>query len=175
MNNEIYNKYYLDLISKYGGINIYLPCTLSPWELKYLNLCDYKAQSWSKDPSSKYGSIIVDQFDNEVSSGINGFPRGFKDTKERWEDREFKKRHVIHSEENAILFAERSLVGCRIFVNGLPCSSCMGKIAQKKIKEVICWEPPEQFYERYSPAESLQVAMECEISVKIILREDNNE
>ena len=95
------------------------------WHYRYLEMCELVA-SWSKDPSSKFGSVIVDDSNRVVSLGFNGFPSGFKDSQERWNDREFKYAHVIHSEVNALLHAKQDVRGCTLYCNGLPCSSCMG-------------------------------------------------
>ena len=36
--------------------------------------------SWSKDPSTKVGAVIVDDKNRIVSVGYNGFPRGVEDS-----------------------------------------------------------------------------------------------
>lgn len=138
---------------------------MNKWDERYLKLCDLIA-SWSKDPSSKFGAVIVDSNDRVVSLGFNGFAKGFNDTDERWNNRQFKYRHVVHAEENALLHAKRDLSDCRIYVQMCPCSSCMSKIAQSGIKQVICREPSEDYLSRWSIDEPLQVALECGIFVK---------
>ena len=39
--------------------------------------------SWSKDPSSKIGAILVGNKNQIISQGYNGFPRKIEDTFER--------------------------------------------------------------------------------------------
>ena len=43
--------------------------------------------SWSKDPTTKCGSIIVRPDRSIVSYGYNNFPHGVEDTTERLNDR----------------------------------------------------------------------------------------
>lgn len=141
-----------------------MPYTLSKWDQRYLEMCDLIA-SWSKDPSSKFGAVVVDKQNRVVSLGFNGFASGFEDTSERWNNREFKYRHVIHAEEQAILHAKQDLSECKIYVQMCPCSSCMSKIAQSGIKTVICREASEDYLSRWSIEEPLQVAKECGVEV----------
>ena len=61
----------------------------SKWDLRFLELANH-ISSWSKDPSTKVGCIIVGA-DREIrSTGFNGFPRGIDDSEERLTDREEK-------------------------------------------------------------------------------------
>ena len=95
--------------------------------------------SLSKDPSTKTGAVIVAPNNRLVSSGYNGLPQGIGDPPEWLENRDLKLQVIIHSELNAILFAERGILrGCRIYIWPLmPCSQCAGAIAQVGISEVI--------------------------------------
>jgi dCMP deaminase len=124
--------------------------------------------SWSKDPSSKFGAVIVDKQNRVVALGFNGFASGFEDTEERWNDRQFKYRHVIHAEEQAILHAKVDLSDCRVYIQAPPCSSCMSKIAQSGIKQVICRSPSEDYLSRWSVDEPMQVAKECGVTVTML-------
>src|SRR5699024_9380544 len=42
------------------------------WDARYMGLA-YLVASWSKDPSTKVGCILVDQKNRFISSGYNGF------------------------------------------------------------------------------------------------------
>lgn len=140
---------------------------MNKWHNRYLDMCDLVA-SWSHDPSSKFGAVIVDKNNRVVSLGFNGFASGFEDLPERWNDRPFKYKHVLHSEENAILQAKRDLDGCTIYIQTVPCSNCMSRIAQVGIKKVICRQPTEDYLSRWSVDKPLQVAKECGILVEMI-------
>ncbi len=97
----------------------------------------------SKDPSTKVGSIIVDNDNRQVSMGYNGFIAGIdegrltwnKDKNDPFEDQKYG--YVVHSEANAILVSSRSLKGCRMYVTLFPCNECAKLIASKKLSEVI--------------------------------------
>ncbi|NJK88105.1 MAG: CMP deaminase, partial [Myxococcales bacterium] len=80
------------------------------WDLRFIELAKHVA-SWSKDPSTQCGCVIVDSSRRILSTGYNGFPAGVTDVYERLHDREVKYRLVAHSEVNAICTAAR--VGVR--------------------------------------------------------------
>ena len=140
---------------------------MDSWDLRYLEMTKLVA-TWSKDPSSKFGSVIVDTKNRIVSTGFNGFAVGFEDKPERLNDREFKYRHVLHSEENAILNARKDLTGYTLYCNTVPCSLCMSRIAQSGITKVVCYKPTEDYLSRWSIEEPLQIAKECSIIVEQI-------
>jgi dCMP deaminase len=100
--------------------------------------------SWSKDPSTKIGCVIVDSNTrNVLSLGYNGFPRGIDDN-ERLYDRNAKLPLVVHAEMNAIYNAGRNgtnLNGSMMYVYGLPvCHSCSLGIIQAGIANVFVCE-----------------------------------
>jgi dCMP deaminase len=103
------------------------------WDYRFLDLADLVA-SWSKDPSTKVGAVIVDSKNRVVSLGYNGFPRGVEDVVM---DREVKLLRTIHAEENALHFAYRDVEGCRMYVSMPPCAKCSAQIVQRGISEVI--------------------------------------
>jgi dCMP deaminase len=43
------------------------------WDLRFLTLAK-TVSTWSKDPSTKVGAVIVDKNRRVVSLGYNGFP-----------------------------------------------------------------------------------------------------
>lgn len=113
---------------------------LSVWDKRFLDLAQFVAQ-WSKDPSTKVGAVITDDRNRIVSLGFNGFPRGIADTDVRLTDREIKYQLVVHGERNAMLFANRPLVGCRLYTWPMqPCSQCAAMIIQLEISEVITYD-----------------------------------
>ena len=106
------------------------------WERRFIALCKLIA-SWSKDPSTRVGSVIVDQDKRIVGLGYNGFPRGVYDTEYRYQYREEKYPRVIHAEMNAILNATRSVKNCALFSWPLnTCARCAGMIIQVGITQV---------------------------------------
>jgi dCMP deaminase len=108
------------------------------WDNRFLELSKLVA-TWSKDPSTQVGAVIVDENNQVVSMGYNGFPRGVKDDY-RLEDRETKYKLIVHAEENAIVHARRSLEGCTIYTAPfMPCSKCAGLIIQSGIRRVVSY------------------------------------
>lgn len=92
---------------------------------------------WSKDPSTKVGAVIVDSDNRVISTGYNGFAKRVSDDRSRYDDREVKYKIILHAEENAIMFANRSLEGCSLYVTQLyPCAHCASLIIQSGIRKV---------------------------------------
>lgn len=112
------------------------------WDLRFLEMAKLVA-SWSKDPSTKVGALIVDPFTREIhSTGFNGFPRGVSDTDDRYQNRELKYQLVVHAEENAIISAGRRSMGGALYVWPsfyLPpiCSRCCASAIQAGISEIV--------------------------------------
>ena len=110
------------------------------WDQRFLQLAK-EVSSWSKDPSTMVGSVIVDDKRRPRSFGYNGFPRGIGDTDERLQNREMKYSLVVHAEVNAILNAGRDVEGCTLYVwPFMPCDRCAGIVIQAGIKRVVTVE-----------------------------------
>ena len=65
------------------------------WASKYKHLAK-EISTWSKDPSTKVGAVVVGEHGQLLSQGYNGFPRGIKDSDERLNNRERKYELVVH-------------------------------------------------------------------------------
>jgi len=102
--------------------------------------------SWSLDPSTKVGAVVVGKNGQIVSQGYNGFPRGVKDSPERLNTREEKYKYVVHAEMNCIYNACRngaSLNDTTLYVYGLPvCSECAKGVVQVGISKLLCNTQP---------------------------------
>jgi dCMP deaminase len=110
------------------------------WNKRFLELAKH-ISTWSKDPSTQVGAVIVNpESKNILSFGYNGFPKGIHDD-DRYNNREIKYQLIVHAEMNAIYNATLngvSLMGSTLFVSGLPvCSDCAKGIVQVGIKKVI--------------------------------------
>src|SRR5271166_4784420 len=70
------------------------------WDRRYLELAK-QVSTWSKDPSSQIGVVLVNWEKHKEFIGYNGFPRGVGDSIERYNNREFKYKLVVHAEVNA--------------------------------------------------------------------------
>ena len=107
------------------------------WRTRFMELAEH-VSTWSKDPSTQVGAVIVSPDRKRVDFGYNGFPRGVEDTDERLGDRTVKYTMVVHAEANAILNSTESVEGCSIYVWPLPpCSECAKLIIQSGITKVF--------------------------------------
>ena len=110
------------------------------WSDRYLEICRDVA-SWSKDPSTKVGAVVVGDKKQILSQGYNGFPRGINDSNERYNNKSRKYELVVHAEMNAIYNASyngQSLAGATMFVSGLHvCHECAKAIIQTGIAQVV--------------------------------------
>ena len=96
---------------------------MTDWDKRFLALAQY-VSTWSKDPSTKTGAVIVSGR-RVVSLGYNGFPQGMPDLPVLYDDREEKYSRVVHCEINALLFAERTVRGCTLYTwPFLSCDRC---------------------------------------------------
>lgn len=112
---------------------------IGEWDDRFLEMAELVA-GWSKDPSTQVGSVIVNG-NRVVSLGFNGFPRGTDDDSDLYLNRDRKYRRVLHGEKNAIMFAQRDLRGCTIYVTHAPCSQCVAMIIQSGITRIVCPNP----------------------------------
>lgn len=114
------------------------------WGDRYINLAK-EISTWSKDPSTKVGAVVIGNNGEVLSQGYNGFPRSIKDTPQRLKDREKKYNLVVHAEMNAIYNASLngvSLKGSTLYVYGLPiCNECAKGVIQVGIDKVIATRP----------------------------------
>jgi dCMP deaminase len=114
------------------------------WGDRYTHLAK-EISTWSKDPSTKVGAVVIGNNGEVLSQGYNGFPRSIKDTPQRLKDREKKYNLVVHAEMNAIYNASLngvSLKGSTLYVYGLPiCNECAKGVIQVGIDKVIATRP----------------------------------
>ena len=132
----------------------------SKWDMRFIGLAQH-ISTWSKDPSTKVGCVVVGE-DREIrSTGFNGFPRGINDDEERLTDREKKYPLICHAEENAIMHAARigvSLKDSTAYVTWPPCSRCARSLIQAGIREIVYPETgkiPERWIEDFTISDSM--------------------
>lgn len=123
------------------------------WDIRYLEMARLVA-SWSKDPSTQTGAVIVRPDNSVLSVGYNGFPRGINDTPERYENRELKYSLIVHCEMNAVLSAHESVQGCTLYTwPFLSCDRCCVHMIQAGITRVVAPEcPPGDKLDRWGAA-----------------------
>ena len=107
------------------------------WHKRFLDLAKH-ISTWSKDPSTQVGAVIVDNSKRIISTGYNGFSMGVHDNIERLENRDIKYEMIVHGEINAIVFARQDLTNTTLYTYPfMPCSRCASIVIQSGIKTVI--------------------------------------
>jgi dCMP deaminase len=135
------------------------------WDNRFLGLARHVAQ-WSKDPSTKCGTVIVDANRIVVGIGYNGFPRGVNDSPARYEDRDTKYKYVVHAEANALMNANNSVRGCTAYIWPVPpCAECTKLLIQSGISRVVSPVPSEAFHERWKDSISTATEMLAEAGI----------
>lgn len=143
------------------------------WHSRFLDLAR-TISHWSKDPSTKCGSIIVDMYGTVISQGYNGFPRGLDDSKEKYLDREYKYDHTIHAEMNAVLNARQAIDNHVIYVwPMLPCIRCAVLIANAGIKCVVSRKLPRDLEERWAESVGKSKEVFDKLSIEVIELEED--
>lgn len=121
--------------------------------------------SWSKDPTTQVGAVIVNDRNQILSQGYNGLPMDARD--DMLDDRDSKNRRTLHAEDNCILNANSPLEGSSIIITHPPCESCLSKLSQKGVKAIyyLSWVPSEEFYKRWDLDDCLEWASELKINI----------
>lgn len=141
---------------------------LSKWDLRFIELALHVAD-WSKDPSTKVGSVIVAPDRRIVSLGYNGFPRGVTDSEERLNDRPTKYAFVAHAERNALDNADVSMRGCILYSTLQPCAECTKSIIQRGITRVVTLIDKKRAADHYKIFQTYSLVMMKEAGVEVIL------
>lgn len=107
------------------------------WDHRYLELAKH-ISTWSKDPSTQTGAVIVSLDNSIVGVGYNGLPKWVDDSPERLNNRELKYKLVVHCERNAIITAQRSLNSCTLYTYPfMSCAPCAGMVIQAGITRAV--------------------------------------
>lgn len=122
------------------------------WDVRFLQLAQL-VSTWSKDPSTKAGAVIVGLDKRIISVGFNGFPKGMPDTPELYENREEKYSRVVHCEINALIFAGHLPPHCTLYTYPFPpCERCVVQMLQAGIGRFVAPIPTAEMNSRWLPA-----------------------
>lgn len=123
--------------------------TNQDWERKFLGLALYYS-TFSKDPSTKVGCVLVNDLKTPVGFGFNGFSRESDDNEEFLNDRAKKYPRTIHAEVNAIYNSNDTVRDTTAFVTHPPCVPCITHLSQNGIKHVVFIESEDEgFCQRF--------------------------
>jgi dCMP deaminase len=115
------------------------------WDIRFLNLARYYA-SFSKDPSTQTGAVLIRPDGSVCSLGFNGFPKGMKDDAALYADREKKYSRTVHCEMNALLLShDEAHSGYTLYTWPFAsCDRCAVHMIQAGIQRFVFPEMPEE-------------------------------
>lgn len=120
------------------------------WDKRFLELAKLVA-SWSKDPSTQTGAVIISPDRTILSVGYNGFPKLLDDNPEFYANREVKYSRIVHCEMNAVLNAGHRLDGSTLYTWPLAsCDRCAVHMMQAGIKTFVFPKLPPELEERWA-------------------------
>lgn len=134
------------------------------WQTRFIDLARV-VSTWSKDPSTQCGAVIVNEDRQILSTGYNGMPRGVDDETmyASFATKEDKYAMTVHAEMNAVLNAGRfgvPLNNSIIFIYGLPpCHDCAKHLVSAGISQVY-FRPHEK---RYNQTWKNSFTLTCEL------------
>jgi len=117
------------------------------WDRRFLQMAGF-VSTWSKDPSTKCGAVVVNSHRRMIGAGYNGFPVNVADSAERLNDRDLKMDMVVHAEPNALM-GVRLGEAHALYVTRKPCAQCASLIASHRIRYVVYCRHQE-FEDRWS-------------------------
>ena len=104
---------------------------------EYSMLLAESAAKRSEDPYRKVGACALNGDKMVVGLGYNGLASGKNvNSKSFWEDRDERRKYMIHAEVNCLSLCKRGEVKL-LAVTLLPCSYCATTIAAYGVKEVL--------------------------------------
>lgn len=119
------------------------------WDERFIRLARH-ISTWSKDPSTQCGGVIVRPDKTVASFGFNGFPNRMGDHEDRYANREEKLSRIIHAEMNAILNSKEPLTKYTLYTwPFLPCDRCCVHVVQSGITRVVAPPLPNRLYDRW--------------------------
>jgi dCMP deaminase len=124
----------------------------SKWDRRFLEMAQLVA-SWSKDPSTKTGAVIVGPDKRVVSIGFNGFPSNMSDSEALYANRDEKYSRIVHCEINAMIFAGRLPQGSILYTHPfLSCDRCTVQMLQAGIVRFVAPKPTADALTRWGTA-----------------------
>lgn len=122
---------------------------MTDWHRRFLEMAKL-VSTWSKDPSTKTGAVIVRPDKSVCSVGFNGFPSRMPDIPELYQNREEKYDRIVHCEINALLFAKERVAGYTLYTYPFAsCNRCMAQMIQAGIVCLVCPKLPPELAERW--------------------------
>ena len=122
------------------------------WDRRFLAMAEL-VSTWSKDPSTKTGAVIVRPNRSVASVGFNGFPQAMSDDESLYADRSEKYSRIVHCEVNALIFRREQVVGYTLYTFPFACCDrCVVQMLQAGIARFVFPKPPDGTIGRWGEA-----------------------
>lgn len=110
---------------------------------QFLATAEALAETFSKDPSTKVGAVLVDPSDfTQITEGYNGMPRGMDESIAQRHERPLKYAFYEHAERNAIYNVVRpKLKGSIVVTTAFPSISCVRALLAVGVTELLTPRP----------------------------------
>lgn len=109
------------------------------WD-EYFLLLAFMVSLRSQDPNIQHGAVVVDDLNHIIGTGYNGPIKMSKDNIIPWNNREKKRKWMIHAEENCLLNCTKTISNnstFKMYITGLPCNNCLQRIINFGIQNLI--------------------------------------
>jgi dCMP deaminase len=126
---------------------------MDKWDKRFLDMAKL-VSTWSKDPSTQTGAVIVRPDKSIASVGFNGFPRVMPDSNVFYHNRVQKYSRIIHCEMNAMNFVQdHTMQGYTLYTYPfLSCDRCYVHMIQAGITRFVAPVCPPELEERWGDA-----------------------
>lgn len=125
---------------------------LSKWDRRFMELAKM-VSTWSKDPSTQTGAVLVSPDRKHVVLGYNGFPARMSDAQRFYDDRELKYSRIVHCEMNAMMNAGGRVDGYTLYTYPfLSCDRCAAHMIAAGIVRAVGPKPSSDAASRWEAA-----------------------
>lgn len=139
------------------------------WDRRFLELAR-EVSTWSRDPSTKVGAVLVRSDRTIAALGYNGFPQGMPDKEEHYKDRAQKLSRVCHAEMNALMWCRDPLPldGVTLYATGPCCDRCAVHMIQAGIRRFVFMKPTDEQWIRWNVARTMEYFREVKAQVVVL-------
>lgn len=140
------------------------------WVGYFFTICEVVSNR-SHDPDTRVGAVIVDKQFRIVSVGYNGYLQGLDDASLP-KTRPEKYYYMVHAEQNAVAFANKTLSNTELFVSAFPCNMCLKLLIAAGVKRIHYIERPVNMISEEEVAYNLHLCELKDIWIKGYRKED---
>jgi len=150
---------------------------LDKWDRRFMKLAA-EVSTWSKDPSTQTGAVVVSPNRQHIALGFNGFPSRTPDDPALLNDRNQKYPRIIHCEMNSVRNARGPVDGYTLYTHPcISCERCASHMVAYGIARVVCPLPTADMESRWANllAMARQIFSEAGVEVVEYLPENREE